>query len=550
MTTKLTAYNLSVFAYSVIPSGGGSTGKSPLIHWEQYQHITPELEDVQRWEQELKPSLWGIVTGAISCVVVVDIDKPELRAMFDELGLSPHIETPRGGYHYWFRHPDHPVKTVAGLLPGIDIRGDGGFVNVLGKRKDGEYRVLIPPSPDAVYPWEKLPPQLAAALNGSKPRPAPTEERVFVEGERNAKLASIAGSLRQKGLMQEAIEGALIKISQAQCTPPLAENEVIKIARSIAQYPTPQDTGNSITSLYCPSEADSATKRDKSVTENVTLARRIEEFVTDTTGWVSYADMDRELGITTERDKTNRRQVLKRYRRDGIIEANPRDNKLFRYVKVAVRLIDFKSAGMKQPLAVQYPFGIERYFETYPGNVIVIAGAADAGKTAFLLRFIRMNMDKFSIFYQSSEMGEAELANRLSKFEDIAMDDWTFTAEERSRDFADVIRPDCINIVDYLELAGDFYMVGEYLKAIHEKLQSGIALVALQKKRKADLGRGGDFGLEKPRLYLTMDSGKLMIQKCKNWANPEVNPRGLTIEFKLVGGCDFHKTQDWYKPEG
>ena len=549
MTAKLTAYNLLVnYAYSVIPSGGGPTEKAPLIPWEKYQHITPELEDVQRWDQELKPSLWGIVTGEISCAVVVDVDKPELRAMFDELGLSPHIETPRGGFHYWFRYPEHPVKTVAGLLPCIDIRGDGGFVNVIGKRRDGEYKVLIPPSPDAIYSWDKLPQRIAAALNGSKPRP--TEERAIIEGERNAKLTSIAGGMRRQGLTQNAIERALIVINQTQCNPPLEEHEVIEIARSIARYPTPGETGTKKSSIrISPGSRDSAIERDSNVTDNVTWAATIEEFIKDTTGWVSYADMDRELGIREERDRTNRRQIIKRYRDEGIIEAHPRDNKLFRYVRAAVRLIDFKAAGMKHPLAVRYPFGLEEYFQTYPGNIIVVAGAADAGKTALLLNFIRLNMDRFVIFYQSSEMGDAELANRLSKFEDMALEDWTFTAEERSRDFADVIRPDCINIVDYLELAGDFYMVGEYLKAIHEKLRSGIAIVALQKKRKADLGRGGDFGLEKPRLYVSMDSGKLTIQKAKNWVQPEVNPRGLTIEFKLVSGCQFHVEKPWYRPE-
>jgi len=236
-------------------------------------------------------------------------------------------------------------------------------------------------------------------------------------------------------------------------------------------------------------------------------------------------------------------------RHDGVIECHPRDNKLYRYVNVAVRLIDFKAAGNRTPLALKYPFAIERYFKTYPGNVIAIAGAADAGKTAFLLNFIRLNMADFSIYYQTSEMGAEELASRLSKFEGIGLQDWNFIAEERSRDFADVIRPDCINIVDYLELAGDFYMVADYLKAIHERLNSGIAIVALQKKRGAELGRGGDFGLEKPRLYLSMDAGKLTIQKAKNWANPTVNPNRLTCEFKIVNGCQFIVTQDWHKKE-
>jgi len=316
-----------------------------------------------------------------------------------------------------------------------------------------------------------------------------------------------------------------------------------------AYPPDPLNSSTKSTSIYCPSDMDLATERDKSVTKSVTLSQQIEDFVTGTTGWFSYEEIDKELGLLQTCDKTNRRQVIKRLKDAGIIEAHSRNNKLLRYVKVAVRLVDFKAAGMKSPLAIKYPFGIERYFNTYPGNVIAIAGAADAGKTAFLLNLIHLNMVDFSIYYQTSEMGAAELRSRLEKFEGIALEDWNFIAEERSRDFADVIRPDCINIVDYLELAGDFYMIADYLRAIHEKLSSGIAVVALQKKRGADLGRGGDFGLEKPRLYLSMDAGKLTIQKAKNWADPRANPNGLVCEFKIVNGCKFIVTQDWHKGE-
>jgi hypothetical protein len=312
---------------------------------------------------------------------------------------------------------------------------------------------------------------------------------------------------------------------------------------------SPPINSNKNTSLYCPSDMDLATGRDKSVTKSVTLSQQIEDFVTGTTGWFSYEEIDKELGLLQPCDKTNRRQVIKRLKDAGVIEAHSRNNKLLRYVKVAVRLVDFKTAGKKSPLAIKYPFGIERYFKTYPGNVIAIAGAADAGKTAFLLNLIKLNMGDFSIYYQTSEMGAEELRSRLEKFEGLGVEDWNFTPEERSRDFADVIRPDCINIVDYLELAGDFYMVADYLRAIHEKLSSGIAIVALQKKRGAELGRGGDFGLEKPRLYLSMDTGKLTIQKAKNWAVPHANPNGLVCEFKIVNGCTFIVTQDWHKGE-
>lgn len=314
--------------------------------------------------------------------------------------------------------------------------------------------------------------------------------------------------------------------------------------------PAPLNSSTNNTSLYCPSSADLAMERDKSVTESVTksLAERIEVWISETSGWFSYEECDKELQIRDIKDKDNRRQIMKRLKDAGIIEAHPRDNRMLRYIKAATRLIDFKTAGNRTPLAIKYPFGIERYFNTYPGNVIALAGAADAGKTAFLLNLIKLNMADFSTYYQTSEMGPEELASRLEKFEGMALKDWNFVAEERSRDFHDVIRPDCLNIVDYLELAGDFYMVADYLAQIHSKLASGIAIVALQKKRNAELGRGGDFGLEKPRLYLTMDAGKITIQKAKNWVDPQVNPNGLALNFKLVNGCQFI-SEGWHRGE-
>ena len=172
----LTPYQLLVSCnYSVVPSGGGKSGKSPLVEWTRYQHETPTLEDIGIWERDFNPPLWGVVTGGVSGIVVIDVDKPKLRAIFDKVGLSPHIQTPRGGFHYWFRHPGHSVKTMAGILQDIDIRGDGGFINVIGKRTDGEYKTLIPPSPDALYAWDTLPDQIAKALVKQTTQTPPVE---------------------------------------------------------------------------------------------------------------------------------------------------------------------------------------------------------------------------------------------------------------------------------------------------------------------------------------------------------------------------------------
>jgi hypothetical protein len=264
-------------------------------------------------------------------------------------------------------------------------------------------------------------------------------------------------------------------------------------------------------------EIENVTKEQPNVTEP--LAKRIEDWVKDSSGWFSYDDIDKEFGIHADNNKLNRRVIIKRLKDLGIVEQHIKNNKLYRYINTSVRLIDFKSGNKVTPIQLKYPFGIEYYFNTYPGNIIVVAGSPDAGKTAFLLNLIRMNQYDFSIYYQSSEMGRDELQNRLMNFEGIDLQDWNFTAEERSSNFADVIHPNCVNIIDYMELSGDFYMVADYLRQIHDKLGGGIAIVALQKDPKAPQGRGGTFGLEKPRLYLNMDSGQILIRKAKNWTS-------------------------------
>jgi len=155
-------------------------------------------------------------------------------------------------------------------------------------------------------------------------------------------------------------------------------------------------------------------------------------------------------------------------------------------------------------------------------------------------------MNAFPTYYFSSELGGPELAIRLGKFEGIELGEWNFTAAERACDFQDVIVPDAINIVDYFEFpTGQYFMIAESLRAIWAKLGTGVAIVAIQKGKGSELGRGSTFGLEKPRLYLSMGHNELVIVKGKNWDNHNRNPNGLALKFKLTNGCHFTVTEDW-----
>jgi len=144
-------------------------------------------------------------------------------------------------------------------------------------------------------------------------------------------------------------------------------------------------------------------------------------------------------------------------------------------------------------------------------------------------------------------MGETELGDRLSYFEQEGrqLEDWTFEAINRATNFADVIRPDCINIIDFLELTQDIYLVNQYLTAITHAIGKGVAIIAIQKKVGASLGRGQEFSLEKPRLYLSMDTNRLTILKGKNWTQRNLNPNGLFINYRIEDGYRFVPTSDW-----
>jgi putative DNA primase/helicase len=239
------ALKLRSLGYSVIPSGAGDKHKAPAVNWTDFQKRLPTEKEIQDWQKTLDPPLWGIVTGTISGLVVVDADTSESRAALEgELG-RPHIVTPRGGGHWYFKHPGTHIKTAVAVIPDVDIRGDGGFVNIIGSRPDGKYQLQILPDKKGLLPWDNLPERIRQGINGSKPAtPVLADSGVILkEGLRNDGLTRLAGYMRHKGIGQGGIEAALLKENQGKCQPPLLESEVLEIAKSVSRYePGPVST--------------------------------------------------------------------------------------------------------------------------------------------------------------------------------------------------------------------------------------------------------------------------------------------------------------------
>lgn len=282
------------------------------------------------------------------------------------------------------------------------------------------------------------------------------------------------------------------------------------------------------------------------------IAEEVKNFVIVTSGDFSVTSCYNELHAVTKQEKTAIRVSILRLEQQKIIERTGRKNGIYRKINNECEAIDWlNTKSVALPIVWPMPFCLEQFVKIMPGNICLIAGSSDSGKTAMLLNMVLLNQHKFKIDYFSSEMGAMEFQERLSKF-DYPIGDWKFNAKERAGDFADVIQSGegHINIIDYLEIHEDFWKVSGMIKAIFDKLNGAVAIIALQKDSKASLGRGGSGTLEKPRLYLNMDAGKLKIVKAKNWVHGEVNPNGLIHDFRLIQGCKFidaEPAKSWYK---
>ncbi len=200
--------------------------------------------------------------------------------------------------------------------------------------------------------------------------------------------------------------------------------------------------------------------------------------------------------------------------------------------------IDWLNAKPDNFYEISWPLGIHEWVNIFPKNIAVIGGASNSGKTAMLLNTAYLNRLNHQVKYFSSEMGPEELRLRLQLF-GRPLDDWRFIKfYDRSSDFSEVIDPDALNIIDYLEINDNFYQIAQQIKDIYDRLKSGIAVIAIQKKAGVDYARGGEFSLEKARLYIALDYNVAKIVKGKNWGS-HGNPKDVLFQFNLNRGCNF-----------
>jgi len=241
------------YVFPLIPRG-----KTPLTE-HGVLDASNEARQVKQWWTRWSDANIGLSCGP-SGIVVIDLDaREEGIDNWAELAGKMEIDdntvtslTGGGGQHLFFKvPPDIKISNSVGRLgPGIDVRADGGYVVVPpsihpnGKRY--EWEVSHHPDNCPILP---LPQALITLLEDKKQHPVlPATGGKIAEGGRNDYLASLAGTMRRRGMSRNGIEAALQIENQERCLPPIPEDEVRKIAGSITRYP-PGPSGDDFMNL-------------------------------------------------------------------------------------------------------------------------------------------------------------------------------------------------------------------------------------------------------------------------------------------------------------
>lgn len=210
---------------------------------------TTDAAQIKAWWQQYPNANIGLATGSVSQnIFVIDLDIDEDRGIDGyhsledwqrEHGDFPETWTAitgRGGYHLYYRG-NGKIKNRAGIIDGVDIRGNGGYVvappsiHKNGNRYEWEY------SPDE-FELAKADNNVMYFLNHDDHRQSAsfTMPNIVSAGQRNQMLFRFACMMQAKGASDQSVFAATMAENESSCSPPLTEQEVRIIVSSATKY--------------------------------------------------------------------------------------------------------------------------------------------------------------------------------------------------------------------------------------------------------------------------------------------------------------------------
>ena len=206
---------------------------------------------IRAWWKKWPNDSIGIATGSISNLIVIDEDLDDEKGLDGIMAMdawekdngvklpdTARAITGRGGAHLYYRYSGKDILNRAGIIDGVDVRGEGGYV-------------VAPPSihPNGVeYAWEEDPDDVGIAevndvvlkflATGTVKESGEkfTLPAIIDSGTRNSTLYHFACSLQAQGLSDTAIMAAVQEENKLRCVPPIDDDELELLVGSALKY--------------------------------------------------------------------------------------------------------------------------------------------------------------------------------------------------------------------------------------------------------------------------------------------------------------------------
>lgn len=269
---------------------------------------------------------------------------------------------------------------------------------------------------------------------------------------------------------------------------------------------------------------------------------RVLELLKLMSGTFSTRQIWDELRIITSTGKSNLRVYLSQFVEEGLITRTLVDG-TFRKVDNEKEPMGWRTADSSNIVPLKWPFEIEKYASIYRKNVAIVAGSKQEGKSTFLYDFIKLNMYNFKMELFNTETGEEQLKDR---FLDLGIPlDAPFEVYQRYENFAEVIDPNVISVIDYLDMNSEFYLAGAEIDSIFRKTNN-IVVIGMQippptvtyvKGVKHTIDRdyayGGGTTAKRAFIYISMSSHRLKLKHAKKPAQKNVNPSNMCWSYNF-----------------
>jgi len=239
----------------------GKNAKAPAT-LNGFHDATDDTEQIKKWWNENPKAFIGIRTGPESGIWVVDVDikndKNGMEELVSHFGDAFDIDiktnliqkTISGGFHFVFQWCENDAVTnKANVLPGIDIRGDGGYIV-------GAPSGLMVDEQWSVYQWcedgvqPKKAPDWAYQLTQMQSTNRTIRSQLDIdkcfeglsEGQRDNDIYSLVRLLKWRGISEQTANVIVCTVAE-RCFPPFPEIDALAKVRAVYSKETTSRTG-------------------------------------------------------------------------------------------------------------------------------------------------------------------------------------------------------------------------------------------------------------------------------------------------------------------